>query len=50
MREMLRFTKKLKLCDSGCWEWQAQIGNHGYGVFCKKNSRICIKNRARKGN
>jgi len=40
MREMLRFTKKLKLCDSGCWEWQAQIGNHGYGVFCKKNKCV----------
>ena len=37
MKEILRFTKKIKLCDSGCREWQAQIGNHGYGVFYAQN-------------
>lgn len=27
-----RFWSKVKLGE-GCWEWQAQVGKHGYGCF-----------------
>lgn len=28
-----RFTPKMKISDSGCWIWQAQISKKGYGIF-----------------
>lgn len=28
-----RFEPKYKVAESGCWEWQAFIGENGYGMF-----------------
>lgn len=28
-----RFMKFVKLCESGCWEWQGAKGRGGYGKF-----------------
>lgn len=28
-----RFLAKIHKSGDGCWEWTAQIGTHGYGVF-----------------
>lgn len=28
-----RFLKKIKISDSGCWEWTAYIKSNGYGHF-----------------
>lgn len=30
---MKRFWKKIKVVDSGCWEWQGADNGYGYGVF-----------------
>ena len=35
-----RFMDKVKVSDTGCWEWQAQIGRCGYGVFSYKSSPV----------
>jgi len=26
-----RLTSKIRAVESGCWEWQASLGGHGYG-------------------
>ena len=27
------FTKRVKIVDSGCWEWQGAMSNTGYGII-----------------
>lgn len=38
--KMERFEKKIKIVDSGCWEWQAGMSRGGYGKFKYKKATI----------
>lgn len=37
--EAVRFWAKVKIADNGCWEWQAQINQDGYGMFARGHQR-----------
>ncbi len=30
---IIRFWDKIEIQESGCWEWQAQVKDTGYGIF-----------------
>jgi hypothetical protein len=38
-RDLDRFMSKVKVANSGCWEWQAGIMNAGYGLFSMRKRR-----------
>lgn len=37
--EVERFWRKVKIVDSGCWEWQAGLQSEGYGMFGLETKR-----------
>lgn len=38
--DMMRFFDKIKVNDSGCWEWQGHLNNRGYGQFSYRGKSI----------
>ncbi len=39
-----RFMEKVLMSDNGCWEWQRQLNNKGYGIFWD-NSKCQLAHR-----
>lgn len=48
-KDRRRFDSKIKLCESGCWEWCGWKNNKGYGIFDvfigKRRSRKLLAHR-----
>ena len=38
-----RFLPKLRVVESGCWDWQAGRDRHGYGTFYVAGARSIIR-------